>query len=358
MFSPTLLPAPGLVQGVPLDAVGRWVANSELSLFSDVYAAGACVGAIGGDGRSVAPWSSEWAERTGAHAARNMLGGREPFTERRYSPFEVAIPPLKLRLKCLGSVDGGLETYGFFMRSRGRGESSCGGDLLAGLLFYLEPSLEGQDRVGIVGCCVWDGVSEIAGGLRLDEAADLVSARLSGMESVEVADDAHVPGMDISVRRQDVAGILQTLAEDVFDSSAGRGGGGAVDCARDERPLSEDKGTASPSNPLPAESDARESSDPLAVEIDTSEDKSTPSDDLMLPGEIGATEDKASSPGDQLPGLVGKFARYHRPARAVPLRDSEVMFMGDDRRGAASGRIAQDKKRAALEELVKNPREI
>lgn len=343
MFAPTLLAAQRLFLGVAVDDAGRWVANSELSLFSDVYAAGSCVSVGGGKGRRLAPWSKAWAERTGVHAARNMLGQREAFVEGQYSSYEVDVSPLKMRLKCFGSVDGGLETYGFFMRSRERGVLSAGGDLLAGLVFYLEGAR--ADRVRIVGCCVWDGLADAEVGLDAGAAAELVMSRLRDIEVAEEGGDSgegHSVDLDICVKRQSVAVVLQDVAEEVFASAKKSG-------VLDKKSLEKSEGLPTKRG----QQEDRASSVDIPSADASSVDKGGSANFAV---DVDITEGENPVPvDDQRPSLVGKFARFHRPARSVPLRDSEVMFMGDENLGAISGVPLKDKKNAALDELTKKP---
>jgi NADH dehydrogenase FAD-containing subunit len=157
VFAPTMLPAPQLVHSIARDNGGRFVANPELAVYTDIYVAGSCLAAVPTDGAlNLEYWSTERAAATGRHAAWNMLGRRSPF-EAGPSRYAVSLDPIHLRLYCVGIPDGSLETYGLFKRSQDRGEETCGGELEFGVLCYVRPVPRQPEHVQVVGLVVWDG---------------------------------------------------------------------------------------------------------------------------------------------------------------------------------------------------------
>ncbi len=101
LFAPTAPPAPSIRAPALERRAGGFVVNRELSAASDVYAAGACALAPGMDSLN---WSEQFAVESGRHAARNMLGAREPMELPRVENLKV--PGLRLQLQLVGDVDG------------------------------------------------------------------------------------------------------------------------------------------------------------------------------------------------------------------------------------------------------------
>lgn len=160
IFAPTLPPR------IPLDIPtamqkGGLVVNPELAVASDVYAAGASIGVGSGaiDYPEVMRWSADHARATGRHAARNILGAREAYA---YRPsLTVDLDSLCLRLHIIGDVDGSVETFGYFIRSRDRDEDTAGGQLEIGALFCVKPAPPSHrgatQRLFITGVALWEG---------------------------------------------------------------------------------------------------------------------------------------------------------------------------------------------------------
>lgn len=153
-----------------------FVVNRELSAASDVYAAGACAMAAGA--RDVG-WTSSFAETSGEHAARNMMGEREPFDAPRFH--DVRLPALRARLRVVGEADGARVTLGYFNVAREAGGSTCGGALRDGVLFYVtQTRVQGSiNTFSVTGGMLWDGVWEEDA---LDE--ELESERLDALLSI------------------------------------------------------------------------------------------------------------------------------------------------------------------------------
>lgn len=161
IFAPTLSPAVPIE--VPSATVqdGGFMVNSELAVASDVYAAGASISVGSGalDYPKVMRWSADHARATGKHAALNMMGARAPYA---YHPsLTVHLDPLCLRIHVLGDVDGSCESFGYFLRGKGRGESTCGGQLELGVLFCVRPAplshRGAAQKLLITGVALWEG---------------------------------------------------------------------------------------------------------------------------------------------------------------------------------------------------------
>lgn len=305
LFAPTTLPSAAFVSNVPTDTAGRLVAGPELSVYSDVYAAGACLS--GESVSNLAAWSRERAIATGVHAARNMLGAREPFVDIKPNRLEIDLPSLSLKLACVGDMDGGLETFGFFLASRDRDIPSCGGELLAGFMFYVRPVR--QDRVQLMGACVWDGQHGYGSRVDLSLASD---AAVKLMKEHEDFGDEDVD--DGVYDRRSVEAMLRKFAEKQLRGRRKDECSTATQSDENETPESEDS-TSDP--PLPEENTA---------------------------------EVFVRSPRE-------RFLRMHKSARLVPLRDSELLFVGDKSLGASAGSSAKERRDDAMHELFRKARE-
>jgi Pyridine nucleotide-disulphide oxidoreductase len=302
LFAPTSLPSASIVQNVPTDASGKLVAGPELSVYSDIYAAGACLS--GESGNHLAAWSSDRATATGVHAARNMLGAREPFVDDVPTCFEVDLSPLCLKLALVGDVNGSEETFGFFLSSRDRDGASCGGELVAGVIFYVKSVR--QDRVQVCGACVWDGLTGY--GSRID----LKTASKRAVDVLKAHDTFGEMDVEDGVYdRRTVESMLQVVAREMLESS------NETAVAQDEEERTYVEGGDASGAPSPAEDRSK-----------------------MF----------ACSPRE-------RFVRRHKSARTVPLRDSELLFVGDKSLGAASGTSARERRDAAMHEIFRKARE-
>eukprot|EP00173_Palmaria_palmata_P000999 Plantae.Rhodophyta-Palmaria_palmata.ctg1519.p1 GENE.Plantae.Rhodophyta-Palmaria_palmata.ctg1519~~Plantae.Rhodophyta-Palmaria_palmata.ctg1519.p1 ORF type:complete len:204 (+),score=46.59 Plantae.Rhodophyta-Palmaria_palmata.ctg1519:181-792(+) len=190
-----------------------------------------------------------------------------------------------------------------------------------------------------------DGLADAEVGLDAGAAAELVMSRLRDIEVAEEGGDSgegHSVDLDICVKRQSVAVVLQDVAEEVFASAKKSG-------VLDKKSLEKSEGLPTKRG----QQEDRASSVDIPSADASSVDKGGSANFAV---DVDITEGENPVPvDDQRPSLVGKFARFHRPARSVPLRDSEVMFMGDENLGAISGVPLKDKKNAALDELTKKP---
>lgn len=168
VFAPTALPAPSLLPEARTDVFGRYISNADLSIYTDIYAAGSCLalspaivanddhGALSPVGSHASNWSSERAAETGHHAALNMLGGREPY-KAQLPRAHIDLSAIGVKLHCFGCQDGGAETFGYFLRSKDLQEEKAGGELAAGALFYVQ-SL--KNKLCVTGVVLWEGKSD------------------------------------------------------------------------------------------------------------------------------------------------------------------------------------------------------
>lgn len=161
IFAPTVAPAVPIQVPSAMVQDGGFVVNPELAVASDVYAAGASVSVGSGalDYPKVMRWSADHAKATGRHAALNMLGAREPYS---YRPsLTVNLDPLCLRIHVLGDVDGSCESFGYFLRGKGRDDSTSGGQLEIGVLFCVRPAplshRGAAQKLLITGVALWEG---------------------------------------------------------------------------------------------------------------------------------------------------------------------------------------------------------
>jgi len=100
LLAPSAPPAPRIESPALELRKGLFVTNRELSVASDLFAAGAC--ALVPDAESVR-WSQKFAWVSGIHAARNMMGARKAFVD---IPRFVDVLLPTLRCKCALFWDG------------------------------------------------------------------------------------------------------------------------------------------------------------------------------------------------------------------------------------------------------------
>lgn len=342
VFAPTVLPSATFLSDLPTDDSGRLIAGPELSVYSDVYAAGACLSG-GSSASDLAAWSKDRAITTGRHAARNMLGGRAPFVDCKPSRVEIELPSLCLKMTCIGDIDGSLETFGYFLASRERDAPSGGGELLAGIVFYVRPVR--QDRIEVMGACAWDGQYGHIGRIDLALAGDCVVELMN--HSDEFLDEDSGNGV---YDRRHVEAKLRKLAEEQFK---------IVTAAKDTGPESHSKGAPQHVEALP-DVEAAHSSEEKSSETSPGIDEAESSSEAVSPDEdpdphissVAVQYDEAfiRSPRE-------RFLRLHKSARNVPLKESEILFVGDKSLGAASGTSAKERSDAALHEMFRKARE-
>lgn len=305
IFAPTSLPfATSILPTVRTDDVGKLVSTPELSVASDVFAAGAC---LADSVDSPATWSTRRATATGAHAARNMLGSREPFPS-GIPAFEVDLSPLDLKLHCIGMQDGNCETRGFFLVSRDQNSTTCGGNLVDGVLFYLSPVR--QDRCEVLGICVWSSDGRIDGEAAVLHAEEFLTNR----------DGSGKGGVD----RRELSVTMDSFAKKILGLPS------------DSTKAVED------------EADEDEADEAKADEAGLGERKDDQSTSNMP---MHAT----TYQGERPPTAGLKYVRFHRAARnassAVPAK--EVMSIGD-LGSVVSSSSTKDRRARAYDTLIRN----
>lgn len=180
--------APTVASKIPLHAPslslkrGGIVTNAELAAASDVYVAGSAISV--GSGAICHPegmrWSADHARATGRHAALNMLGARNAFS---YTPtMTVELDALRLRVHVMGDVDGGAESFGYFLKCRNGSDDTCGGQLEFGVLFCLKPAplrhRGAAQRLVVSGVALWEGCS----GMRIEDVEETKRMAVTLME--------------------------------------------------------------------------------------------------------------------------------------------------------------------------------
>lgn len=183
---------------------GAFAVNRELSAASDVYAAGACALAAGS---GTPQWSEAFARASGIHAARNMLGAREPFTPPRHADIEMRA--LRARIRVVGDADGDSMSLGYFNVARNTGEDTCGGMLRGGVLFFVtqQRAVGSSNQFSVSGALLWDGTYN--GDEEMDDAA------LDRLEKILDAEPKERPALedDLDEFACKYAGVLRKSEE-------------------------------------------------------------------------------------------------------------------------------------------------
>jgi len=156
LLAPSAPPAPRIESPALELRKGLFVTNRELSVASDLFAAGAC--ALVPDAESVR-WSQKFAWVSGIHAARNMMGARKAFVDiPRF--VDVLLPTLRCKCRIIGNVDGSFESLGYFTCTKELVDESSGGGLEKGIVFFLERRNIQKGMSGmfaVTGALFWDG---------------------------------------------------------------------------------------------------------------------------------------------------------------------------------------------------------
>jgi Pyridine nucleotide-disulphide oxidoreductase len=296
-FAPTFLPAPQLLPHLQTDSGGRFIASPELSVYSDIYASGACVGGLGLTGSDdcvgsdISFWSAERASATGRHAASNMMGGREPF-KATLAHVHVDLQSIALNLHVYGKLDGSAcETFGYFLESRNRDENTSGGQLESGIIFLTESA---RNTLRVVGIVVWDGDTEH----RVDELTALSVAK----EFIESNEFGDRQSMDRKMQ-QSARGLLGCAPElDINDDDPRDDGG---------------------------DKKARDNSEDV---------EGQPDDD---------------DHNERRARRRGRFITRHRPARSVPIK-GEIMWAADEK--SVSDSTTASKRAEAFDDHIRKAR--
>lgn len=288
-FAPTILPAPPLVRGANLDDRGLLVCTADLAVYTDVYAAGSCVALPSGtEAMDNDTWSSERAIATGRHAALNMLGHRDPY-ERDLGIFQVDLSPVALRLWCAGAVDGGAETFSYFVRTRYCDDETSGGEFEGGIVFYVSPASNERRNVRVTGAVVWDG--------NACQPLDPEAARRALTAGLNAKD----------CERQAMQSFLETVARELLEIS--------------------------PS--------------------DTRHDGQSEGDKNGFPGAEDSPSDAQPSENEAQALRRASFWTAHRQPRSVPIRAEEVMWIADEKLGATTGGAPKDRRQEAFDALLR-----
>lgn len=314
IFAPTLAPAGGGIIDAPGLTVrdGAFTTNSELAAASDVYVAGAALNIDDSASARSARWSADFARSTGRHAAYNMLGARRPYS---YDPrFVVELPALNLAIVVVGDVNGSHESFGYFVRDRSCGPRTCGGSLERGVLFCVRAAplrfRGASQELIITGIALWDGAQPTSFPDLLmvqDAAASLLNGDpLSRMDLETVMDRFATEFCRISM----------------FD-------------------------------------DIEEPNSALSHKLDSiRSDDSEPN--LKTVPETGGLKVRDRDDGKQFKPLTtlrkpssNVLWRRHQPARTVPLREEEMLWILDDWVGSVSPAKQTDKRTQAYIDLLK-----
>lgn len=319
VFAPTLPPVPHLE--TPLIQVdgGGFVANAELAVASDVYAAGSCVSVSSGGVRAPPgmKWSANHAKATARHATLNMLGAREAYDVEHEAGITVDLTPIALRIHGIGDLDGSAETFGYFSVSRSRDDKTCGGQLARGACFYVAPAplshRGAAQKLVVTGVALWDGTAQPG----TDES---MLAACTAAKSLLTNQALTRPG-------------LETLLDEYCEKVLGFSNAFAARTPN----LSET------SVPIAlAQADAGE------IAEDESEGADGTADVTKSPaGDTPFADEREKEP------LTRMIWRRHRAARGIPVRKTEVMWVEDEGLGAISGNSPSDRRSQAYTDLLK-----
>ncbi|KAI0564379.1 FAD/NAD(P)-binding [Gracilaria domingensis] len=181
--------APTVTSNIPIEApnlsrgAGGFTVNAELAVASDIYVAGSAVELSPSTRQShVMRWSSDYARLTGRHAALNMMGGREPFTPSPVTTVDLRL--VNLQVHVLANVDGSHESFGYFRRTKDKGEDTCGGQLEIGAVIYITPAplshRGATQKLRITGIAIWEGSLSVK--INDVEAAKMEATKLLNLE--------------------------------------------------------------------------------------------------------------------------------------------------------------------------------
>lgn len=325
LFAPTLPPAaPIRVPTIPKRG-GAFVANAELAVASDVYVAGSCayISSNSDDAHSdpdtsaLSRWSADHARATGRHAAYNMLGARKPYPS-DISATTVDLSLIGLNLTVLGNVDGSSESFGYFLKRSGEPDATCGGGFERGVLFCVEAAplrFRGATmQLNIIGVALWDGVGE------------------SGFRNLERAKENATELIRSSPKsRADLEAAMDAFAEEhagfrLFDANNRIGA--------DNESIQKDNG------------EKKNGSQKIPERNETENKNETAGENLK-----GKSESKPLHTERRRNSRV--IWRRHQPARTVPLRAEELLWVDDAWIETVSPTRKVDRKAQALADLMK-----
>lgn len=327
VFAPTLPSATPISVPTISKRDGAFVANAELAVASDVYVAGACADIstrsdgiqVGSDTSAMSRWSADHARATGRHAAHNMLGARKPFPS-EISTATIDLGIVSLKVTVMGRVDGSLESFGYFTKSR-EPDAAYGGEFERGVLFCVEAAplrFRGAPmQLNVTGVAFWDGVGEGSFynlELSKEKAVELIRSGPKSRADLEAAMDSFAAEhADIRLFEAKENNPLKVDDESVhkdgdgrFNSSEGPSEEGEMDAPKNE----------------------------------------TTSGNLE-----GGTKSKPLDTARRRNSRV--IWRRHQSARIVPLRTEELLWVDDAWVGSASPAKKVDKKVKAFTDLMR-----
>lgn len=310
VFAPTLSPVMPIEVPSAVVENGGFVVNSELMVASDVYAAGGalCVNSGAFNYPEVMRWSADHAKSTGRHAALNVLGAREPYST--YPSLTVDLEPLCLSVHILGDVDGSSETFGYFVRNKEKGQTTCGGQLEIGALFCVAPAplshRGATQKLVITGIALWEGST-------IRKIPSIESAKLKAQSLLQLG----------AMHRPELESVMDEFAKEslgifLFPEPPAE--------VENEVDCSEGKGR-----------DTRGTTDLEEKQEETTREL-RPLTELRKP----------------IPGIIW---RRHRSARIIPVRRHELLWAEDGWLGAASGETKADKHTQAHAASLKRARQ-
>lgn len=315
VFAPTLSPAMPIEVPSAVVENGGFVVNSELMVASDVYAAGGalCVNSGAFNYPEVMRWGADHAKSTGRHAALNVLGAREPYS--KYPSLTVDLEPLCLSVHIFGDVDGSSETFGYFVRGKEKGQTTCGGQLEIGALFCVAPAplshRGAAQKLAITGVALWEGS-------KTRKIPNVESAKLKAQSLLQL-DAMHRPELESTMDEF----AKESLGIFLFPEPPGEG-------------KKEVSG---------AEGERKDTSDASDIQEETEET-----------GETGETTREPRPLTEVRKPAPGIIWRRHRAARTTPVRRHELLWIENEWLGAASGETKMDKRTQAYTDLLKRAR--
>lgn len=346
--------APTLSSNVPLEVSltkdnGGLIANPELAIASDIYIAGSAVSVASGgiEYPRGLRWSSDHARTTGTHAALNMLGGREAYEHVPILSVDLSLVNLKVHV--LGDLDGSMETFGYFLRTKARQDDTCGGSLEKGVVFYVKPAplrhRGAAQQLRIAGIALWEGskINGLEDLQQLKERAGLfLSSEPISRPEMEIRMDHFArENLGISLFNQQVAERIDSVSLNPKESTS--------DLELDtESPASFELESAH-SDSISQETNE---SQPIAkVHPESPADFERKEKTGLKPvpevEQVGNGDSRTKHPSQNV------LWRRHRPAGSVRIEPDETLWVKNETIGAASPGSRADKVSKAYEDLLR-----
>ncbi|PXF49412.1 Apoptosis-inducing factor 1, mitochondrial [Gracilariopsis chorda] len=309
IFAPTLtskipIDAPNLIRG---DA--GFSVSPELAVASDIYVAGSAIDVTTpSKGLSdVIRWSSDHAISTGRHAAMNMMGGREPYSQAPGMTVDLSL--LNLQIHVVGNASGSNETFGYFKRERQGGEHTCGGQLEIGTVIYVRPAplshRGATQKLLVTGVAIWEGSSH----MKITDVAKAKSAAAALLSKNPMSRSSLEQTMDAFVT--DCFGLTG------YEEQAPRDSGGTEHGKKKRKEQ--------------------------IVNLEDNAHEQRHKNYEALTG----------SHSELLKHSKGVIWRRHKPARTVRIRDEELLWVENDKFGAVSSESKGDRVSRAYSDLLR-----